>query len=233
MELKGRLKLIADLILEGSFLCDVGTDHAYIPIYAVETGICSKAVAADIREGPVRIAARNVAKHMLQDKIDVRLGGGLIPLLKNELGTVVIAGMGGLLITEILQESYDKAISTDTLILQPMNDLETVRQYLYKNGFEIINERIAVEERKIYNVICTRWTGLEKEADGFDCFIGSKLLAGQDENLQVYLEKRLTKLNTAITGMEKAKTKPDILEEYRVIRKKLIEVMADRNLLKL
>lgn len=229
MELKGRLKLIADLIPKGSILCDVGTDHAYIPIYAVEEGICSRAVAADIREGPVRIAARNVAKHLLQDKIDVRLGGGMQPLKADELGTVVIAGMGGLLITEILRESFDKAKAADYLILQPMNDIETVRQYLYENGFEIDNERIAIEEHKIYNIICAKWTGLKREADGFDCFIGSRLLDSGDANLSRYLEKRLTKLYTAIFGMEKAKIKPESLEGYKEIRKRLVEIIKMRN----
>lgn len=233
MELKGRLKLISDLIPAGSFLCDIGTDHAYIPIYAVEAGICSKAVAADIKEGPVKTAARNVAKRLLQDKIDVRLGGGLQPLLKDELDTVVIAGMGGLMITEILRESFDKAKAAGILILQPMNDIETVRRYLFENGYEITNERIAIEEHKVYNVICTRWTGNIKQYDAFDCFIGRGLFESQDENLPRYLQKRLLKLNTAIAGMEKAKNKPDILEEYKAIKKQLIEVMTERKLIRL
>lgn len=225
MELKGRLKLIADLIPEGSILCDIGTDHAFIPIYAVAKGICSKVVAADIRTGPVRAATRNVTKHKMKDKIDVRLGGGLQPIMENELGTVIIAGMGGLLITEIFQESFEKAKNADYIILQPMNAVEVVRSYLYEKGFEIVAERLAVEESKIYNVICTKWTGNIKKADEFDCYIGNILLQGGDENLQLYLDKKLGQLNTAISGMEQAKEEPDNLEEYKGIRDKLSRIM--------
>ena len=228
MELSERLILITELIPEGTMLCDVGTDHAYIPIYAVQKGICSKAVASDLRPGPVRTATRNVTKYKLESKIDVRLGGGLQPIRDNELGTVIIAGMGGLLITEILQESFEKSKNIDYLILQPMNAVEVVRSYLYEKGFEILAEKLAIEAPKIYNIICARWTGNKKKADEFDCYIGNRLLEDGDEFLQDYLGKRLGQLNKAILGMEQAKEKPDGLEKFKSIRASLIEIESKR-----
>jgi tRNA (adenine22-N1)-methyltransferase len=225
MELKGRLKRIVDLIPEVTVLSDIGTDHAYIPIYAVQKGICRKAVASDLRAGPVKTAAKNVERHKLADRIEVRLGGGLQPIGHDELEAVVIAGMGGLLITEILEESINKAKAAGLLILQPMNAVEAVREYLYGKGFEITDERLAAEENKIYNILCVRWTGSITAHDEFDCYIGSKLLGGREEYLDAYLKKRLGQLETAIAGMEKAKEEPESLAEFRSIRKRLFEVM--------
>ncbi len=146
-----RLKCIIDNT-KGKRIADVGTDHAYIPIYMIENNLADYFIAGDVRRGPVDIALSNVKKHNLSDKIEVRLGSGLSILKNGETDTVIIAGMGGQLISEIIDSDIDAAKSR-RLVLQPMNAQYELRKYLVENGFKITNEDIAVEGFKVYNII--------------------------------------------------------------------------------
>ena len=102
-----RLKCIIDHT-KGNRIADIGTDHAYIPIYLVENDLAEYVIAGDVRQGPVDIAKANVEKHKLSDKIEVRLGSGLSVIEKGEVDTVIIAGMGGQLISEILSADTER-----------------------------------------------------------------------------------------------------------------------------
>ncbi|MCX7843230.1 MAG: class I SAM-dependent methyltransferase [Clostridia bacterium] len=192
MELKGRLKLIADKVPRCHTVGDVGTDHAFIPIYLIQKGICKKAVAADIKEGPVNTAKKNIQSHGLDELIETRMGSGLQPLGMGECDTVVIAGMGGLLIRNILSEEYKKACATGTLVLQPMYAVEALRQWLYAEGFEIYDEELEAEDDKVYVVLCSRYTGVRVARKELDCIIGEKLIEKQDPLLAKYLDKKIS-----------------------------------------
>lgn len=146
-----RLKCIADHT-KGARIADIGTDHAYIPIYLVENGISEKAIAGDVCEGPVEIAKANIKKNNLADKIEVRLGSGLSVIENGEVDTIIIAGMGGQLISEIIDADVEKAREC-SLVLQPMNAQYELRKYLIKNGFSITHEDLALEGFKVYNVM--------------------------------------------------------------------------------
>ena len=138
-----RLKCIIDHT-KGNRIADIGTDHAYIPIYLVKNDLAEYVIAGDVRQGPVDIAKANVEKHKLSDKIEVRLGSGLSVIEKGEVDTVIIAGMGGQLISEILSADTEKARECN-LVLQPMNAQYELRKYLISNGFSITDEDIAIE----------------------------------------------------------------------------------------
>lgn len=200
MKLDGRLKLIVESIPQCSILADIGTDHAYIPIHAVRQGRCTRAVAADLRSGPIRMAQANIGRHGLQDVIETRLGDGLEPIDIEECDVIVIAGMGGPLIRRILSDAPEKAQRARKLLLQANNAVDALRRWLYQNGFEIINERLAEDSGKLYCLIEAVWTGTPISRDDFACYIGEKVFIGNDPLLERYLEKKLGELNTIISG---------------------------------
>lgn len=149
-----RLEAIASLVNHNQKLADIGTDHAYLPIDLVEKGVISSAIAADIAEGPLNNAIENIKHHQLDDKISTRLGNGLVPLSKeDDIEQVVIAGMGGKLIVDILKEASQRQLYFDTLILEPNIGEEDVRQWLVANQYKIIEESIVKEGRHIYEII--------------------------------------------------------------------------------
>ncbi|MDD6483435.1 MAG: class I SAM-dependent methyltransferase [Clostridiales bacterium] len=134
---------------------DIGTDHAYVPIELIKQKRALRVIASDIKPGPVKIAAQNIEKHGLSDKIEVREGPGLSILSENEADTIIIAGMGGEMIEKIIRDDYDTAILS-RLVLQPMNSQYELRHYLLENGFLIEKEDISVEGFKVYNLIIAR-----------------------------------------------------------------------------
>lgn len=222
MILKGRLGAIAAKIPACSTLADVGTDHAYIPVYAVMEGICKKALATDVRIGPARIAEHNIRQYGLEDKIEVRLGSGLEPVHLNEAEVAVIAGMGGPLICEILLASLEKARNMTLLVLQPMNAIDVVRKWLNDEGFQIYEEFLASEGDKIYNVICTGWKGSSSPRDEYDYFTGRELLLSGDPLLVRYFERKLRQLDVIIKGRDKSNAGRDELESITRIRDRLV-----------
>lgn len=147
-----RLSAILEQVQDCKCLGDVGTDHAYIPIAAVRTDRADFAYATDVHPGPVKKAADNVALYGLSEHISVRLGDGLAPLLDTDVDTVVIAGMGGCLITEILERHFDFASQRRRLILQPMREADVVRTYLADKGFPF-TETLVQEDRRFYHIL--------------------------------------------------------------------------------
>ena len=140
MELSKRLSFIVKHMDKSKSMIDVGSDHGYIPIYVVKNNICEKAIASDINKGPVEKAKMNAALDGVSNKVDVRLGGGLSTVKKDEVEAVVIAGMGGNLIRDILEADKDKVEKYKYLILQPAQNPEILREYLYNNGYFILED---------------------------------------------------------------------------------------------
>lgn len=228
MELKGRLGAIAKKVPCCNTIADIGTDHAYIPMYAVEKGICKKAVAADIKRGPVEIAERNIRRYELQSSIETRLGYGLDPLGADEADVIVIAGMGGIMIQEIIGAGIEKSKNTKLLILQPMNCVEILRKWLYENGFDIIEESLAEETDKIYNILCVKWMGINKMVDDFSCYIGLKLIHRKDELFRRYALKKLKLLEKKINGLKTSeKEQQGMIDEFIIIRDKVTAMIKN------
>lgn len=228
MELKGRMKLIADKVNPCSIVCDIGTDHAYIPIYLVSRKVCNRAVASDVRKGPILIAEGNIAHYGLSDRIETRLGNGLDNIKKSEADVIIIAGMGGMLIKEILAQGFEKAKKANRLILQPMNAAEVVREWLYENGFEISDEELAQEGEKLYTVVVAKWTGKVRRADDTDFLIGEKLIERIDPLLHTYIIRKIKELEVMIDGLQKSSSgneermkKIDLKNQLEALLKKL------------
>ncbi len=153
MELSKRMQAIADLVPWGLRVCDVGCDHAYIPIYLMEEEIAASALACDVKEGPLKIAEANIKEHGLEDKIITRLGSGLTNVSAEETDLVIIAGMGGKLVIRILEESMDKVRRMKVLLLQPQSEVEEVRAFLRDNHLQILQENMVEEDGKYYQIL--------------------------------------------------------------------------------
>ncbi len=210
MVLKGRLKLIYDMIPTCDILSDIGTDHALLPAYALLNGRCKKAIACDIRPGPLERASRTLKKYMLENSMELRLGSGLEPVGEQEADVIVMAGMGGILITRLIEESILKAKKANCILLQPMTDQELIRPFLWRQGFEIKDERLIREGDKLYQVILVFYSGkIRNNWRSFDEIIGEKLIENKDPLLKDWLKDRIKKQKRVVLGLKTAKTDID------------------------
>lgn len=190
----------------GSTAADIGTDHAYVPIELISKGICTRVIASDVRQGPVDIAKDNIRKHNTSDKIDVRMGSGLSVLAPGEVEDIIIAGMGGELIRDIIQSDYETAIKS-RLILQPMNSQYELRHYLLENSFKIVSEDISVEGFKVYNlIIAEAGKGTPFECDGY--YHLPPYLKGHKHYKALY-DKKMREFNKVIDGIKNSAS-PDL-----------------------
>ncbi|HBM81324.1 MAG: class I SAM-dependent methyltransferase [Clostridiales bacterium] len=205
MRLTPRLLCTASKIKKGSRPVDVGTDHAYLPIYLVENGICSRIIASDLRYGPLKKAQKNIELFNLKDKIDLRQGFGLSPIRAGEADCAVIAGMGGLLICKILSDGIDKADDMSYFVIQPMQEVPEVRKYFYSSGYTIYDEELVKERDKIYQVISAK-QGLEIIDDKIYYEIGKKLIEKRDPLLNEFISGKIIKIEKIIKKIEKIKT---------------------------
>lgn len=150
MELSKRLEAVASLVDEGAIVADVGTDHAYVPIDLVRRGIVPRAIAMDIHGGPLERAAWHVRAAGLEGRIELRLSDGLEKLLPKEADCVILAGMGGGLVTRILRARMDVVRGLKTCVLQPQSEIAKVRAFLLEEGFFIMEEQMVFEDGKYY-----------------------------------------------------------------------------------
>lgn len=184
--LKNRLKVIFDLVEVGAKVADIGTDHAYLPIALSLSGKAKKVIACDIKESPLKKARENIEK--FSANVETRLCDGLSSVKRDEVDTIIIAGMGGDVITHILS-SCDFIKDKDlTLILQPMTSGEVLREYLTDNHFDIKKEVPVKDGTKIYSVILCSYSGVKKVYNKGFYYTG--LVSKESEEGRLYLEKQ-------------------------------------------
>lgn len=210
MVLKGRLKLIYDMIPPCDILSDIGTDHALIPAYALLNGRCKKTLACDIKIGPLERAERTRKKYMLENNMELRMGNGLTPIAEQEADVIVMAGMGGTLITELIFESIDIAQKANYILIQPMTHQELIRPFLWENGFEIVDEGLVSEGNKLYQVILTKYTGMRKQnAERIRELIGDILIETDDPLFRDWVKGHIREQKKAVSGLKSAKATYD------------------------
>lgn len=205
MELSKRLQTVADAVIPGHRIADVGTDHGYIPIYLVKNGLCPNAYAMDINEGPLARAKEHIEKEGLSGKIETRRSDGLKELRPEEVDTIIIAGMGGELICRILQQSVHFLTQGKELILQPQSEWFKVRHYLHKHGYHIKQEWFLKEDGKYYVImkaVPVQDKRMEKYPSAFMYAYGKCLLDEKNPVLIEYLKNELEKKQRILRHMD-------------------------------
>lgn len=160
IRLSKRLLKVAEYARTNEKIADIGSDHAYLAIYLIQNNIVPYAIAGEIVEGPYNNAKQKVIDYQLNHAIDVRLDNGLEVLQPDEnIGTVFICGMGGQLITDILQQGAlnNKLSKKSRLVLQPNNNESALRRFLMDQSYTIIDEDILEENEKIYEIIVAEY----------------------------------------------------------------------------
>lgn len=151
--LSTRLATVAKYVPIGSKIADIGSDHAYLPCYLAKNNGITFAVAGEVADGPYQSAKGNVQSEGLTEMISVRMGNGLEVIENDEVDCITIAGMGGSLITSILDNGKAKLSSVKRLILQPNISAISIREWLLENKWELIDEEIILEDRKVYEIL--------------------------------------------------------------------------------
>lgn len=190
--LGARLALCASMVRPGAALADVGTDHAHLPIWLAKQGLISKAVASDVRPGPLERAKQNIEKYGAGDEVKARLCDGLDGILPEEADDVVIAGMGGEMIAEIVCRAAWLENAGKHLILQPMTREENLRRSLMKMGFSVLSEQAVLEEGHVYTVMLCAYGPGEGREDGLFPYIG--LLDAKTPESRAYLRREQKRL---------------------------------------
>lgn len=190
-----RMKQIAECVTAGNRLADIGTDHAWIPIYLVEQGVVPQAVALDVGEGPLNRARENIKKHGLSGHIECRLSDGFDKLSEQEIDSVIIAGMGGALMTHILERAGDAFAGSKELILQPQSEIHKVRSVLHQLQYRIVEERFFKDDGKYYHII-KALPGKEHYSKDWQYQYGVYLPNTGNECFRQFLLERQLKLST-------------------------------------
>ncbi|WP_269797017.1 tRNA (adenine(22)-N(1))-methyltransferase TrmK [Streptococcus sp. SM5] len=160
-----RLEMVASFVPQGAVLLDVGSDHAYLPIELMKEGRIYRAIAGEVVAGPYQSAVKNVKEHDLEEKIQVRLANGLAALEEDDqVSVITIAGMGGRLISTILEEGLDKLANVERLILQPNNREDELRSWIQEHRFQIVAESILEEAGKFYEILVVEAGEMELSA---------------------------------------------------------------------
>ncbi|MBS4199693.1 tRNA (adenine-N(1))-methyltransferase [Bacillus sp. FJAT-49732] len=152
-KLSTRLETVTSFIQTGMRIADIGSDHAYLPCYAVNKGIAQSAIAGEVVDGPYQSALQQVKKSGLTNQINVRKGDGLEVISPFEVDCIIIAGMGGALITDILERGMNKLEGVKRLILQPNIGAENIRKWLYDHNWQLVDEKLVEEDGKFYEIL--------------------------------------------------------------------------------
>ncbi len=208
------------MVTVGNPVADVGTDHGYVPIYLVLNNIAPYAIAMDINEGPLSKAKDNIKAYGLEEKIATRLSDGLEMLNKNEVDTVIISGMGGQLIIEILKKHEELLCDIKELVLLPHREVEEVRRYLHTIGFVINDECVVKEDGKFYQIVKAS-KGALKEYSKLEYMFGPCNLSKKDEifrELLIFEKSKATRLlnelknNNTENAFERSKKLQELIE---------------------
>lgn len=205
-KIDARLMAVAALVSDGAYLADVGTDHAYLPLYLAERGALSGAVASDIHKGPLESAEKNIREAGFADLIRTVLTDGLRGIESYPVTDIAIAGMGGLMIKGILEKAPSFHSDKYRFILQPMQHIPELRRYLGENGFAIRRETQALADGKFYQILLCGYDGVIRSHTETELLLGKYNIEHKKENPENFrrlCERQADILREKIKGLEK------------------------------
>jgi len=224
-ELKPRMAAAASFARPGKRFADIGTDHAYLPVYLCENGIAPSGIASDINKGPLDRARQNISDAGLCDRIALNLADGMKGTTYIEPEDIYILGMGGELIARILSECDYVKKTTVRLILQPMTHQKDLRAWLLSSGFNIIDEKLVKEDGRIYQVICAEFDGVVREWSEIELLVGQHIIEKSEKLLCEYASNQAEIYSRAASGIEKsgknAEYERSIEEKMRALAAKI------------
>jgi len=224
--LGGRLQAVCDMAAGYESLCDIGCDHGLLPVWMAYKGLLKRAAACDINSGPLKAARRNIEAYGVSDIVETRLGSGLAPISSGEFETLVIAGMGGLLISEILAEDLSKARGFKRIVLMPHRDEAHLRQFLNASGFTIEDEAVALDGGKYYNVMKTI-NGDEPTFTETEAAFGRCLINRRDGRLIRRCEGELAAVNERLAAIAD-KSRAESLLERQWLLTNTLQIMGNQ-----
>lgn len=208
IRLKPRLAAAARYVRNGSVCADVGTDHCYLPIYLIKSGIASRVIATDINKGPLQKAKESIDFCGVDDRIVLRLADGLYGIENDKPDDILICGMGGELIRDIIDAcEYTKQTGVN-LILQPMTRPSVLRKYLAEHGYNIIDETL-VEDDKIYEVIFCSYDGVKRSYTDIEYELGAVNISKREEPFVKFLYRHLEVAKCRLEGKRSAELNVD------------------------
>lgn len=203
VKLDSRLSAAASLVRQGKTVADIGTDHAYLLGYLLQNKIISKGIAADLRQGPLDNARRTLIDCGELENVRLVLSDGLDELKKGDCEDIVIAGMGGILIKEILERTDWVFDSNINIVAQPMTHAEVLRKFYAENGFEILKETAATDGKRYYCIISARYNGKKCKREHWYYYVG-ELIKNTDEVSLLYISKVVTALEKKLNAIKAA-----------------------------
>ena len=203
MKLGKRLHSIASLAAHRGPMADIGTDHAYLPIYLVQQGCIPRAIAVEVNEGPFNAAKEMINAFGLTDKIDLRFGNGLEPLRPGEASTIAIAGMGGSTMIDILTDRPEVTSSAKLIVLQPMTASAALRRWLVGNSWRIIDEDLVLDEGRLYEIIAAE-QGASETIEDILFEIGPILWSKRPEHLLLHIEQLIVSMQRVLEEMNRS-----------------------------
>ncbi len=219
LKLSQRLMALAQMVPAGARVADIGTDHALLPCYLVREKSAPYVIGVDVHQGPYERAQQMVQEAHLQDKIELRLGDGLAVIKAGEVELVVIAGMGGATIQEILERAPHVINKLQKLILQPMNNAETVRFWLQEHDWRITQEELIYEDRQYYQIIGAK-PALARE---LEAAYGPLLIQNRHPLLPELLNRDLEGLQIVLQQLAQS-TQEDARLRYREYTQRLQKI---------
>lgn len=212
--INNRLRTIASMIKKGMVVADIGTDHAFLPIYLVENNICDYVIASDINEGPLKIAKANIKKYGFEKNIKVVLSDGLNNI-DEDVDVVVIAGMGFYTCIHILEDAFDRLDKFKSILIEINKDVDKLRKYLSDNGFTIQNEAFVREKGHDYIIV----DAIKVKHDPYslkDIICGPILSKEKSNEYMDYVKRQIAKIDF-ILDKEKDETRIKELNDLKKI----------------